>query len=142
MIYIVQNAGPILAAALAAWVFGLAWYASPLGHSTGRSVGALALDALAKAWIAAILAGALILAPVEAGVWTVALGSAFIIWVGFVLPAIAASYIRRALSWRAIASDAAHWLIAMLLMAAVMRVIGVEGPETTPLPTQGPALAT
>ncbi len=141
MVYIIHNAAPILAAAATAWVFGLAWYALPFDSGRTRSAGVLTIDALAKGWIAAILAGALILAPVEADIWTVALGSAFIIWIGFVLPAIAASYTRRALSWRSMVADAAHWLIAMLLMAAIMRVIGVEPPDVTPTQAEDVARA-
>ena len=134
--YILTNAGPILAAALAALAFGAAWYGL-LGRL--RASAARLTDEerrpspllypfvfLCEAWVAAILAGALILAPVEAGRWTVALGSAFIIWVGFVLPVIAATYRHRQLPWRLIAIDAGHWLGVMLLMAAVLRAIGVE----------------
>lgn len=137
MNYILINAIPILAAALAAGVFAAAWYrlvepgpvATDEGGARRRwSPGLLLLVFLCEAWMAAILAGALILAPVEAGRWTVALGSAGIIWVGFVLPVIAATYRLRQLSWGAVLGDATHWLGAMLLMAAVLRLLGVEAP--------------
>lgn len=138
MSYIVTNAVPILLAALAAFVLGLVWYrlfGRPVadglrqGATTRRmSAGEAVLVFLNEAWLAAILAGALILAPVEAGRWTVALGSAGIIWVGFVLPVIVVDHRRRQLPWATTASDAGHWLAAMLLMAAVLRAIGVEGP--------------
>lgn len=136
MSYIVTNALPILAAALAAFVLGFGWYRlfdrSAAGGVHGgapaqrMSLGEAALVFLSEAWLAAILAGALILAPVEAGRWTVALGSAAIIWVGFVLPVIVVDHRRRGLPWRLTAIDAGHWLAAMLLMAAVLRAVGVE----------------
>ena len=83
---------------------------------------------VAEFWMAAILAGALILAPVEAGGWTIAFGTAFIIWIGFVLPAIVVNHRYRPLPWRATMIDAGHWLGAMLLLALVLRLIGVEAP--------------
>lgn len=151
MSYIVTNAVPILAAALVALVFGAAWYgllarprtANASTHKPSPSL--IVLTFLCEAWIAAILAGALILAPVEAGRWTVALGSAGIIWVGFVAPVIAVDHRRRGLSWAQTAIDAGHWLGAMLLMAAVLRAVGVEGPASassaTPL-ADAPVTAT
>ena len=39
-----------------------------------------------EAWFAAILAGALIVAPAKADVWTMTIGTALIIWGGFVAP--------------------------------------------------------
>ncbi|WP_199798861.1 DUF1761 domain-containing protein [Qipengyuania thermophila] len=151
MLYIVDNAVPILAAALAAVLFGAAWYgwldrrSAPHGGAAreGRafSSATLVLALLAEAWMAAILAGALILAPVEAGRWTVALGSAGIIWAGFVLPVVAVTHGLRRLGWRRFAIDAVHWLGAMLLMAAVLRAIGVAAPAaaaTLPAPSAAP----
>jgi hypothetical protein len=52
----------------------------------------LVLAGVAEVWLACILAGALILAPPEAGAWAMALGSAFIIWIGFVLPTLIVSF--------------------------------------------------
>ena len=83
MIYIALNALPIVAATLAGLLIGLAYRAIAVGP--GRA-GLLPTAALAEAWFAAILAGALILAPVKAGAWTVAFGTAIIIWAGFVAP--------------------------------------------------------
>jgi hypothetical protein len=45
----------------------------------------LAGVSLAEFWLASILAGALILAPSQAGVWVRALGSAVVILIGFVV---------------------------------------------------------
>ena len=142
MIYIIQNIWPILAATLAAFVFGGLYYRivrAPWLRATGPNArtaetrpGALHYLGvfIAEFWMAAILAGAVILAPTDqgAGPWTMALGSAFIIWVGFVLPALFVSYGVAGLSRALFAFDAAHWLFAMVLMAAVIRIVGVTSP--------------
>lgn len=127
MIYIFQNWLPILAAGLVGALL--------LGARLGRGVrpsGAAAPTALlmllALCWLAAILAGALILAPVAAGRWTVALGSAFIIWVGFVAPALLVTLRARGIGWSAAAGDATWWLLVMLAMAATLRLIGLTSP--------------
>lgn len=79
-------------------------------------------------WLAAILAGALILAPVDAQRWTIALGSAFIIWVGFVLPTLVATLRSRGVGWLAALADAGAWLAAMLVQAAVLQLVGLIRP--------------
>jgi len=121
MIYIVLNAVPILVAAALATVLGAIWYRR-------TSIGTLAVLFVAQAWLAAILAGALILAPPKGGVWTMTIGSAFVIWIGFVLPALTASYRLRGTAWRIIGIDAGYWLTAMLAEAVVMRLIGLTPP--------------
>lgn len=122
MIYIVLNAAAILAATLAALVFGALWYRR-------RVDGVTILTAfLAEFWLAAILAGALILAPPKGGVWTMTIGSAFVIWIGFVAPALLATYRLRGFGWRSALVDAGHWLGAMLVMAVVLRLIGLVSP--------------
>lgn len=122
MIYILQNAWPITVAALTAVAIGALWYRRAVPTAT------LVTIIAAHWWLGAILAGALILAPPKGGVWTMTLGSAFIIWVGFVLPALAASYRLRGIAWRTVGIDATYWLVTMLVQAALMRVIGVTAP--------------
>ena len=124
MIYIVLNAFPILVAGVVGAGIALLWYRRAL------PVGTLVTLLVAQTWLAAILAGALILAPPKGDVWTMTLGSAFIIWLGFILPAIAASYRLREFAWRAVATDVSYWLVAMLAQAAIMRLIGVVAPPT------------
>ncbi len=126
MIYIVLNAATIFAATLASLAFGAAYYG--FDRSAGRTVSTAIAAFLAEYWLGAILAGALILAPPKAGIWTMTLGSAFIIWIGFVAPVIVATYRLRGLSWRAAAFDSGHWLLAMVIQAAVMRLIGLVPP--------------
>ena len=126
MIYILQNIFPIFAAMLVGLVIGLAWL-----RMSGRampSVGAVAIIAVCEFWLAAILAGALILAPPQAGAWQMALGSAVIIWVGFILPAFAATLRALGEPWSRIAAVAAHWLVVMLAQAATMQAVGLTAP--------------
>jgi hypothetical protein len=122
MSYILLNLLPIGAAALA----GLAvlFLLAPTRPTVPKLAGAL----LGLAWLAAILAGALILAPVTAGGWTIALGSAFIIWVGFVLPALAIALVLREHSPGTALADTGRWLAIMLAQAAVLHIIGLVRP--------------
>ncbi|WP_375427330.1 hypothetical protein [uncultured Sphingomonas sp.] len=122
MSYILTNAIPILLAGLIGTaIIAIAW--------RGRTTTPILLAAFALlSWLAAILAGALILAPVEAGVWTVALGSAFIIWVGFVLPTVTVSLVTHGVGWPRALAEAAVWLAVMLAQAVVLRAVGVVGP--------------
>jgi hypothetical protein len=140
MIYILQNIVPISAGALAAFIFGGLYYrvfrtvwlraVGPNAEAAEERPGALHYLGIfiAEFWMAAILAGAIILAPPEAGQWTMAIGSAIIIWVGFVLPALYVSYRLLGQTLRLIVLDSTHWLGAMLLMAIVIRAIGVSAP--------------
>lgn len=123
MIYIVTNAVPILLAGLA----GAALILS-LWRSRDGGIGLLIATLAGSLWLAAILAGALILAPVDAQRWTIALGSAFIIWVGFVLPTLVATLRSRGVGWLAALADAGAWLAAMLLQAAVLQLVGLIRP--------------
>jgi hypothetical protein len=122
MSYILTNALPILVAGLLGTaLIALAW--------RGRTTTPILLATFALlSWLAAILAGALILAPVTAGVWTVALGSAFIIWVGFVLPTVTVSLVTRGVGWPRALAEAGTWLAVILAQAVVLRAIGVVGP--------------
>jgi hypothetical protein len=79
-------------------------------------------------WLCAILAGALILAPPKGSVWTMTLGSAFVIWLGFVVPALLASYRFRAIPLRTALLDCGQWLGMMLVQAVVLRLIGLVPP--------------
>lgn len=129
MIYILHNAVAIAWATLAGLAVGAAWLAaSPARRPASVGVGvALGLTAfVAEGWFAAILAGALIVAPVKAGVWTVTLGAATIIWAGFVLPVLVLTGRSRRLGWGAIASDCLHWLAVALVQASVLRLVGVS----------------
>lgn len=122
MIYIVINAIPIIIAALTAVGLGAIWYRRAVSTPTLLTI------LLAHLWLGSILAGALILAPPKGDVWTMTIGSAVVIWAGFVAPTLAASYRLRGQSWRNVTNDAGFWLVAMVLQASLMRVIGLTPP--------------
>jgi hypothetical protein len=132
MIYIWLNITAILLATLAGLAIGAVWYRDVLFPRTlgpkPRWMAIFATASLAEFWLACILAGALILAPSQASVWTMTIGSAVIIWVGFVLPVIWATYALRKLGWRKALSDSGHWLAVMLVQAVVLRLIGLVAP--------------
>lgn len=126
MIYIVLNAVPILVATLAGLAVGVLFrrFSALPRPGAGFSVAAF----LAEAWFCAILAGALILAPAKAGDWTMAVGSAVVIWIGFVVPVLVVSLGVRRVGPGSIAGDAAHWLLVMLVQAVILKSIGLVPP--------------
>lgn len=127
MIYILLNAVPILMATLAGLVIGwLYWRMVAPRRRIGNGFAGLAF--IAQAWLCAILAGALILAPPEAGVWTMTIGSAVVIWIGFVVPTMLVSERFRNVPVSASIGDCLHWLAVMLVQAVVLRLIGLVPP--------------
>lgn len=135
MEYILLNALPILLATAAGLLVGLGFRravaragGTRLGPEASLTLGGYAVIALAQAWLASILAGALILAPSEAGAWTMAIGSAVVIWIGFVVPSTVVNHIHRGSPKRAPVVDAAYWLIVMLAQAIVLKSIGLSAP--------------
>lgn len=137
--YILLNVVPILAATVAGFAFGAVYYivlkrpyanaVEAAGEPHRRSLGTYAVVFAAEFWMACILIGALILAPVEAGLWTVGLGSAAIIWVGFVLPATVVNTRLQPRPWSLALIDSGHWLGVMLVQAATMILIGTTAPS-------------
>ena len=130
MQYIFINAIPILLATLCGFVVSLL-YALTVRGAELRGRGALqwaALAFIAEGWLACILAGALILAPRQAGVWTMALGSALIIWIGFVLPALFVTLRFRGSAMGPALADNAGWLAVMLVQAGVLQLVGLAKP--------------
>jgi hypothetical protein len=124
--YIISNIVPIGAATVAGLIVLFVGFRTRL-----RGV-ILSAATLALFWLAAILAGALILAPVDASPWTVTLGSAFIIWIGFVLPALSIALTLRGHPWSISLADATWWLAIMLTQSAVLHSVGLAKP---PLPS-------
>ena len=126
MIYILLNLGPIAAATLLGLAIGLVWLRASGMLLPGWA--ALAGAALAEFWLAAILAGALILAPPEAGAWVMAVGSAVVIWIGFVVPVLWVTFMAHGMAPRQTVSAALHWLAVMLGQAVLMQGIGLVPP--------------
>ncbi len=127
MIYIWLNLLPILAAAAIGLGAGLAFRAVS-GLPAPRSVSHLLTVFASQAWLAAVLAGALILAPGKAGAWTMALGSAAIIWIGFVVPATIVMLRARSEPLRTVAAEGGYWLLVMLAQAVTLHLIGLAPP--------------
>jgi hypothetical protein len=121
MIYIVLNAVPIGLATLIGLLL-----AQFVDRPKRLADWAVALVSLA--WLNAILAGALILAPPKAPIWVMTIGSAVVIWAGFVAPALATSLRIAGQRWGRIGRAALWWLLAMVVAAVVMRLVGLTPP--------------
>lgn len=133
MIYILTNVVPIALAALLGLLVGYGWMRAFGTAATRTPSLALAAGAfVAEFWLASILAGALILAPPQAGEWTMAVGSAVVIWIGFILPALAVTLRFRGVYGRAVVADCAYWLVVMVLQAALMKAYGLVPPPGAP----------
>ena len=123
MIYIVHNLVPILLATLAGLAVGALFH-----PAARRRVGWWATAFVAGFWFAAILAGALILAPAKADPWVMAVGTAIVIWLGFVAPALVVTLRARGVAVAGVARDAAYWLATMVVEAAVLHAVGLTAP--------------
>ncbi|WP_237478231.1 hypothetical protein [Lichenibacterium dinghuense] len=130
MIYILVNLRAIALATAGGLVVG-ALYKLIGGGATGAPgfpLPSIVTAVVAEFWLASILAGALILAPPRAGPWTMALGSAVVIWIGFVLPSLLVTALSRGLGFGAGLADCAQWLVAMVVEAVVLHVVGLSKP--------------
>ena len=126
MIYIWLNAVAILAATLAGLGVGVVYHR--LAGMPRGGFGLVAAVAVAQAWFAAILAGALILAPAKAGDWTMAIGSAVVIWAGFVVPVSVVTLTARRIAAGEVVRDCVYWLAVMIVQAVVLKTIGLVPP--------------
>ena len=128
--YIATNGLAILIAAAGGLFVGAAIHAFPgLGRGGRLSAPAIGVVAIAEAWLCAILAGALILAPPAGpGPWAMALARAVVIWIGFVLPTTVVTGLHAGFGARRIAGYATHWLVVMLVQAALLQAIGLARP--------------
>lgn len=127
MIYILQNAWQIILATLIGVAAGAAYHAAS-GRRGRTALGLTLTSLIAEAWLTAILAGALILAPNKAGVWVMAIGSAVVIWIGFVVPAAVVSLRSRGIAAGAIAAECGYWLVVMIAEAIVLHAAGLVAP--------------
>ena len=130
----------ILAAAVAAWAFGAAYYsglAKPWMAAAERTeadlkkyegslrlylpFGVSFVAELVMAWTLAGLLAHLGQATLRGGVI-----SAFFVWLGFVLPTIATNYAYGDRKPMLIALDTAHWLGVLLIIGAIVGAWGVQ----------------
>lgn len=131
MSYIIVNAVAILVATIAGLVVSAAYRltAGPrvgsLERHGARPFPLLVAAVVGEFWLASILAGALILAPPQADPWIMALGSAVVIWIGFIVPVLAVTHLFRGLSLAVAALDSGHWIAVMLVQAAVLHLMGL-----------------
>jgi hypothetical protein len=126
--YINLNLVPITVATVIGLLIGLAHFlvARP-GDRPGLDF--VILSAIAEFWLAAILAGALILGPPLANPWVISIATAVIIWIGFIVPVLMVTQRFRGLPGPMAAADSLHWLAVMLAQAAVMQALGLVAPN-------------
>jgi hypothetical protein len=127
MIYIWLNAGPILLATIAGLAVALLFYRLA-GVALRPSPALLVTALLSHAWLAAILAGALILAPPEAPPLVMALLTPVVIWAGFSLPLLALTAEVRGGGLKQGLVDSLQWVLVMLAQAAVLTATGLVPP--------------
>ncbi|ADM09899.1 hypothetical protein PB2503_09229 [Parvularcula bermudensis HTCC2503] len=137
MIYIWLNAVPILIAAGLGFAFGAVWYqgfatswrrAAAVEGTPSADPRILIVTFAAEAWLAAILAGALILMPDQAPLWVMTTMTPLIIWGGFVLPTTLVNHRFQGRPWRLTIIDGGHWLGVMVIQAITMQLIGLSAP--------------
>ena len=128
----------VLAAAVAAWVFGAAWYmglskpwmrasgwasqAEMLGPDGKASPLPFVISFVAELVMAYFLAG-LIAHLGEVTVWR-SIVTAFFIWLGFVATTLTVNHRFGQNSWMLTLIDGGHWLGVLLVMAIVIGLIG------------------
>jgi hypothetical protein len=131
--YILTNFLPIAAATLAGLLFGFAWLRLLGPEAADRfTAPSAAVAVVAEFWLAAILAGALILAPPQAGEWVMATMTPVVIWIGFVVPALAVTLSYRGFGARTAFIDCGLWLGTMVLQALVLKLVGLIPPAPPP----------
>jgi hypothetical protein len=126
--YVNLNLVPIAVATLLGLLIGLVHFL--LSRPGERpAAGFVVLTAIAEFWLAAILAGALILSPEDLGnPYFTALATTIVIWIGFVAPVLLVNLRFRDHPGPMAAADALHWLAVMVVQAMVMTAIGLTAP--------------
>ncbi len=128
----------VLAAAIAGWLFGAAWYmvlakpwmaahgwgsqAEMLGPGGKASPLPFVISFIAELVMAYFLAG-LIAHLGEVNVWR-SLVTAFFVWLGFVATTLTVNYRFGRNTWTLTMIDGAHWLGVLLVMGLVIGLIG------------------
>ena len=57
-----------------------------------------------------------------------AVGSAVVIWIGFVLPALFVTALSRGIPFGAGLADSGQWLAAMVAEAVILKIVGLAKP--------------
>lgn len=123
----------ILVAAVAAWLFGAAWYgalgkwwmkAARIDPSTMKmSVTPFVISFVCELVMAWVLAG-VIFHLGEVTLWSGVVAAAFI-WLGFMATTMAVNHRYQAYGWDLTIIDAGHWLGVALIMGAVIGWFGM-----------------
>ncbi len=132
MDYILTNVLSILVATGVGLVVSVLYHEltkRPGIHDGVGLVGLLIIATVAEFWLASILAGALILAPQQADPWVMAIASAVVIWIGFVVPTLIITEVFRSVSLSRTALDCALWLVVMTAQAAALHAMGLVKPH-------------
>lgn len=127
MIYIWLNIAAIVAATAAGLLVALLFWRLA-GVRPRLSPGLVATALVAHGWLAAILAGALILAPPEAPPLVMAFLTPVVIWAGFSLPLLALSFSVRGQGLNVGLSESLLWLLVMLAQTLVLTLVGLVPP--------------
>lgn len=127
MIYIWLNIVPILLATAAGLLVAVIFWRSS-GVAIRPTPGLVATALLAHGWLAAILAGALILAPPQAPPLVMAFLTPVVIWAGFSLPLLLLSFSVRGSGLGTGLSESLQWLLVMLAQTLVLTLIGLVPP--------------
>ncbi len=130
MIYILLNIRAIALATLGGLLVGALykWIGGDLAGAPASAAPLILTAVVGEFWLTSILAGALILAPARSGPWVMAIGSAVVIWIGFVMPALLVTALSRGLSFGAGLADSGQWLVAMVAEAVILHLVGVAKP--------------
>ncbi|MCG2842223.1 hypothetical protein L6Q21_14695 [Sandaracinobacter sp. RS1-74] len=83
---------------------------------------------IAQFWLAAVLAGALLMGPPSSEPWISMLMTVVVIWVGLIVPPLMVTLRFRGHSGPMAAADSLHWLLVLLVQAAVMQSLGLVRP--------------
>ena len=139
MVFAGMNYLAVIAAAVAAWLFGAVWYmalskpwmaasgwkseAEMLGPAGKVSPVPFIISFAAELVMAYFLAG-LIAHLGEVTVWR-GLVTAFFVWLAFVIPTLVVNHRFSRQTWMLTAIDGGHWLGVLLVMGLVIGLFGI-----------------
>lgn len=134
MDFSVVNWLAVVVAAVAAWLFGAAWYmalskpwmaAAKIDPSKGnRSIAPFIVSFVAEIVMAFVLA--LLLGALTGGEAVLLSGVVFgfVFWLGFVATTVAVNHRYEGFGWGLTVIDAGHWLGVLLIMGAIIGWFG------------------
>lgn len=124
MEYVSQNLIVILTAASAGLLVSLL-HMTLSKPDTALRVSFLAFAAFAQFWLAAVLAGALLLVAETDRSWTEMIVSVFTIWIGLIVPPLMTTLRFRDAGGPMVAADSLHWLVVLMVQGSIMQFFGL-----------------